>query len=102
MKKLQKTAAMVHCFNPRSHHEEDVPIRIIRTHYTVTFLPSVQFLQKEFADHKDSSHVYNEEKDFTLSVYNFSCKHCGHSETRSFPENGYKYGTVITGCDQCH
>jgi len=46
--------------------------------------------------------VYHHEKDNTLSVYKFSCKHCNHQETRSFPENGYKFGTVITGCDQCH
>ena len=35
-------------------------------------------------------------------MYKFNCKECGHQEIRSFPENGYKYGTVITGCDQCH
>lgn len=40
LRKIQKTATMVHCFNPQSHHEEDVPIRIMRTNYTVTFLPS--------------------------------------------------------------
>lgn len=44
LKKIQKTAEIAHCFNPRTHHEEDVPIRIFRTHYTVSFIPSVQFL----------------------------------------------------------
>ena len=44
LKKIQKTAVTAHCFNPRTHQEEDVPIRIFRTHYTVTFLPSTQFL----------------------------------------------------------
>jgi hypothetical protein len=51
LKRVQKTATNVHCFNPRSHHEEDVPFRIFRTHHTVTFLPSVQFLEKEFGVH---------------------------------------------------
>ena len=52
LKRIQKTATNVHCFNPRSHHEEDVPIRIFRTHYTVAFMPSVQFLEKEFSIQK--------------------------------------------------
>lgn len=41
LKKIQKTATNVHCVHPKTHHEEDVPIRIFRTHHTVTFLPSV-------------------------------------------------------------
>ena len=44
LKKIEKTATTVHCFNPKTYHEEDVPIRILRTHYTVTFMPSVQFM----------------------------------------------------------
>lgn len=78
LKKIQKTAVTAHCFNPRTHQEEDVPIRIFRTHCTVTFLPSIQFLEKEFSNHHLSEKVYNQEKDSVLSLYKFNCKHCGH------------------------
>lgn len=99
LKKIQKTATIAHCFNPFTHHEEDVPIRIFRTHYTVSFLPSVQFLENEFSENEHEDKVYLPEKDSVLSVYKFSCTNCGHQENRFFPENGFKFGTVITGCD---
>lgn len=102
LKKVQKTVETIHCFSPKRQTEVDVPIRIFRTHYTVTFLPSEQFLEKRFSKSNESNKVYEREKDCVLSTYKFTCKHCGNHETRAFPENGFKFGTVITGCDHCN
>lgn len=49
LKKIQKTCETINCFSPKNQKEIDVPIRIFRTHYTVTFMPSVQYLEKQFS-----------------------------------------------------
>ena len=45
--------------------------------------------------------MYNPVKDITLSTYKFECQKCGHNDARTFPENGFKFGTILTGCDNC-
>ena len=50
LKRVQKTGEVVHCFDPKTHKEVDIPIRIFRTHYTVTFMPSENFLQKKYSN----------------------------------------------------
>jgi len=85
LKRIQKTGDTIHCFDAKTNKEVDIPIRIFRTHYTVTFMPSESFLQKKYSSEKLGEHAYDPAKDVKLSTYNFNCEKCGHHTMRTFP-----------------
>lgn len=54
LKKVQINVETINCLCKKRQVEIDVPIRVFRTHYTVTFMPSEQFLAKRYSDPKSN------------------------------------------------